>query len=234
MDRDIEEIFKIYKNYCDSLKRHNRFFIDDEIHNFFDKIIQNNTIEISKGNVLYRARINEPSNPTPYTGKDIGLPPSNVFSLGRANPYGINYLYLATDAPTALAEVRPQIKDYVTVGSFKVKRTIKVVELSRTVCGGGTIGEIPTAIETSNFASFLSNKFRKPISTLKELEYLPMQYFTEYCKTKRINGIKFLSSVMNNNINLYFNITLFDDSNVEFIESKVYQIDAIKYETTDI
>jgi hypothetical protein len=39
---------------------------------------------------------------------------------------------------------------------------------------------------------------------------------------------------MNNNINLYFNLTLFDDSNVEFIESKVYQIDAIKYETTDI
>ena len=230
MERSIDEIYEIYKRYCNSLKYCNRFFVDKEIHEFFDKIIENNTRIIPRNNILYRARINNEGDSTPFRDKDIGLPPQNILSLGRVNPYGINYLYLATDAETAISEVRPKINDYVTIGSFKAKRNIKVVELSMVTCAGGSVGDIPTARETSNFMTYLSIEFRKPIETLKELEYLPMQYFTEYCKAKGIDGVKFLSSVMSNNINKHFNIALFDNTNVEYVDSEVYEIDKIKYE----
>lgn len=235
MERSIDEINEIYEQYCNSLKYCNRFFVDDEIHKFFDKIIKNNTRIIPRNNILYRARINKQDDRTPFRGKDIGLPPKEVLSLGRVNPYGINYLYLATDIETAISEVRPKIDDYVTIGSFKAKRDINVVELSMATCVSGSVGDIPTAKETANFMTYLSIEFKKPIDALKELEYLPMQYFTEYCKSKNIDGVKFLSSVMSNSIidgdfNKHFNITLFDDTNVEYVDSEVYEIDKIKYE----
>ncbi len=234
MERSIDEIYEIYERYCNSLKYCNRFFVDKEIHDFFDKIIENNTRIIPRNNILYRARINKEGDSTPFRDKDIGLPPRNILSLGRVNPYGINYLYLAIDIETAISEVRPKINDYVTVGSFKVKRNINVVELSTVACCTIRKGNIPTAKEILNFMSCLSIEFRKPIDSLKELEYLPMQYFTEYCKFKGIDGVKFLSSVMSNSIdeefNKHFNITLFDDTNVEYVDSEVYEIDKIKYE----
>lgn len=229
MERSIEEIYELYQKYCNSLKHSNRFFVDEEIHRFFDKIIENNTIEINKDEILYRARINNEGNTAPFRGKDIGMPPKEVLSLGRANPYGINYLYLATDVETVIGEVRPKNGDYLTIGRFKVKNTIKVIKLSRVATGGGTIGDKPTANETSNFMIFLSNEFRKPIDKFKELEYLPMQYFTEYCKSKGINGVKFLSSVMNSNLNEHFNITLFDDRDIDYMDSEVQHIKEIKY-----
>jgi RES domain len=234
MERSFDEIIEIYEQYCNSLKYCNRFFVDDEIHKFFDKIIENSTRIIQKNNILYRARINKQDDRTPFRGKDIGLPPKEVLSLGRVNPYGINYLYLATDVETSISEVRPKIGDCVTVGSFKAKRDITVAELSAfTSCTTNKV-ETPTSRETLNFMSCLSNEFRKPIDTIKELEYLPMQYFTEYCKSKGIDGIKFLSSVMSNsiidrNFNKHFNITLFDDTNVEYVDSEVYEVDEIKY-----
>lgn len=76
---------------------------------------------------------------------------------------------------------------------------------------------------------YLSKEFRKPIDKFKELEYLPMQYFTEYCKTKGINGVKFLSSVMDNNADEHFNITLFDELDIEYIDSEVRYMKEIKY-----
>ena len=204
MERSIDEIYEIYKRYCNSLKYCNRFFVDKEIHKFFDKIIENNTSIIPKNNILYRARINKEGDSTPFRDKDIGLPPQNILSLGRVNPYGINYLYLATDAKTAISEVRPNINNYVTVGRFKAEKDIRVVVFSMSSYGGGPIGETPTAIETMRFAMYLSSEFRKPIDSLKELEYLPMQYFSEYCKAKGIDGVKFLSSVMSNNMDKHF------------------------------
>lgn len=53
MERSIDEIYEIYQKYCYSLKHSNRFFVNDEIHRFFDKIIENNTKEIYKGEIIY-------------------------------------------------------------------------------------------------------------------------------------------------------------------------------------
>jgi len=50
---------------------------------------------------------------------------------GRANPAGIAMLYLATEAETAIMEVRPWIGSFVTVAQLNTRRELRLVDLSR-------------------------------------------------------------------------------------------------------
>jgi len=50
---------------------------------------------------------------------------------GRVNPKGIPALYLTTDIKTAIAEVRPWVGSYVSLGKFKLMRNLKVVDFSK-------------------------------------------------------------------------------------------------------
>ena len=60
----------------------------------------------------------------PLNRKDIGAPPPHKTSDGRINPRGISYLYLSDDIETALIEVRPWLKQEVTVGYFEITKNL--------------------------------------------------------------------------------------------------------------
>jgi len=51
-------------------------------------------------------------------------------SDGRANPKGIDCLYIATDYDTAILEVRPLIGSYVTVAKMEITRPLKIVDFT--------------------------------------------------------------------------------------------------------
>ncbi|WP_188566226.1 RES family NAD+ phosphorylase [Undibacterium terreum] len=61
--------------------------------------------------------------------KSLGSPPSGIGSGGRMNAAGLPAFYGATDAKTALAEVRPPVGSYVVVASFSVIRPLKLLDL---------------------------------------------------------------------------------------------------------
>lgn len=235
-EKDLEAMKEFFDEYCESIKKKNRFTIEKKYIEYFDKIIENSKCIIKKGDILYRARINDKDNPTPYDKDNIGIPnPDKVKTIGRLNPYGINYLYTAINIETAIAEVRPNIDDYVSIGNFIVTKAITVLEFSNRAGASGTDGQTPTSMEILRFMMFLSQAFQAPIrNSEKELEYLPTQYFAEYCKSKGIEGIKFLSSVNKNGYNENFNITLFEDKYVNYIKTDVYKINSIMYRSEKV
>lgn len=84
--------------------------------------------------VLYRARKNDYGQLKRFTPAEMGPPKTHDASTGRAQPAGVAVLYVADTAPTAIAEVKPEIGEYVTTGTFRIKpekKKLKVLDLTR-------------------------------------------------------------------------------------------------------
>ncbi len=227
----------LYDEYEKSLKDENRFFIDEKFRSMFDRIIEEYESILPKNLKLYRGRLHPHYRLELFDSvEEIGMPDPNVFSTnGRANPIGINYLYLSSNVDTVIAELRPNIGDTLTVGTFKTSKDLRLIELELSACIGGTIGEYPSAKDISDFMMYLLLAFTRPIDvTRKQLEYLPTQYFTEYCKTKGYDGISFLSSVMEKNSTLNKNYVFFNSNNLELLSVNGKSINDVKYSHGDI
>lgn len=82
---------------------------------------------------LYRARKNNYGQLKQFAPSEMGPPEAHVTSAGRAQLAGVAVLYVADSAPTAIAEVRPEIGEYVTNGTFRIKpgKKLKVMDLSQ-------------------------------------------------------------------------------------------------------
>ncbi len=134
---------------------------------------------VRKSELLYRAREMPPaprySRPSkhPPDFKVIGPPPPLDSQGGRLNPPGIPYLYLARDAETAVAELRPWTGEFVTVGTFETLSDILVYDL--------TIEE-----EERTLANFvyrqLADAFSAPAHRSSARAYAVTQYFAESLK----------------------------------------------------
>ena len=65
--------------------------------------------------------------------KKWGAPPINKTTDGRANAREIRCLYLGDTAETTIYEARAGAYDYVTVGKFRLKKDIIVVDLKKSI-----------------------------------------------------------------------------------------------------
>ena len=115
-----------WERFVTSLKRQNRFhtnLINLEILERFCSYIRK---PYKKGTTFYRGRI------TPHNGfcvSEMGAPPHEKASAGRANAPGVSCLYIANDVETTIHEVRAGAFDYVSVGKFELLEDIIVVDL---------------------------------------------------------------------------------------------------------
>lgn len=101
----------------------NNYFKADRFSPFLGYSIK----KYPKGTELYRARIcNDEKG---FQISEMGAPPAHLRKAGRVNPEGIGVLYLTSDEQTALSEVRAGTFDYVTIGTFQLKKEIRVLLL---------------------------------------------------------------------------------------------------------
>lgn len=233
VDNNIKGGREFFFEFANELKKKNRFFINPIYLKVFDTIIKQCSYSIDTYKTLYRGRINSRNITDPYVGKDIGMPKPEVStSHGRANPYGINYMYLSDNNDTVIAELRPNIGDIVSIGQFKLLKPKTVVKLGSSGSISGTINDEFDSLFISEFMMYLILSFSRPIdANNKEIEYLPSQYFSEYCKTKEFDGIMFLSSVMGQNINKNhnYNCVFFNDLDLIYKSTDVYIVNSLKY-----
>jgi hypothetical protein len=231
IDKDLTSGRDFFIKFATELKSENRFFIDPDYLEIFDAIISQHSFVVKKHSVLYRGRVNRRDDTTAYMGADIGMPsPEISTSHGRANPYGINYMYLSNNPNTVIAELRPNIGDFISIGQFTLTQPKKVIKLSDSASISGTIYDKWDSLFVSNFMMYLINSFSRPIdANKKELEYLPSQYFSEYCKKKGFDGVMFLSSVMKRNSLKNYNYVFFDDTDVVYKSTDVHFVSGLKY-----
>lgn len=198
-----------------------------DISDYFDPQILSSNSDIRENTILYRARV-IPSEKKYLTKNEMGCPPSKLTPSGRANPQGIPYLYLCQDENTTYYEVRALYLDKLTIGQFKVKRELRILDfttiLSLYYAYNNSTSALAEEIAKQKILLLISKELSKPLRRFDtELEYVPTQYVCEYCKLNGVDGIRFNSSLHNGGIN----VVLFDPSFAECVKVSSREITSV-------
>ncbi len=215
-----------WTDFSESIKHTNRFFSSNFNADVFSSFLTMVQKTYEEGTSFYRARISPNSNG--FEKEEMFAPPVGKRTAGRVNPDGIGILYLSTDDKTVLNETRVTAYDYVTIGTFKNKKPIKVANISE-------ISRVSPFLYNDEFERFALNRkvfqemayeIAKPIRRNDSpLEYLPTQYIAEFVKSEGYDGVEYESTLRKGGINL----ALFDESLVECVNVKTIEITSVEY-----
>ena len=219
-----------WSEFSDSIKYENRFhnnkFNKDVFATYLTLVVK----AYHTGDCFYRARIAD--NADGHISNNMSTPPKGKRSAGRVNPEGIGVLYLSLEQETVLNETRVNVYDYVTIGKFRAKRDLRVVNLS----GLLKISPFDYGYDLERFAlnrnifRELSKEIAKPLRRSDSvLEYLPTQFISEFVKSEGYDGVEFESTLRNGGHNL----ALFDEKAVECFEVNTIEIKNIDYSFVD-
>ena len=221
-----------WSDFCETLKSKNRFHthcINLKLLEMFFSYIRK---VYKKGAIFYRCRI---SSEDGVDKGDMGAPESKYSRDGRANAKGISCLYLGDSVKTTICEVRAGAFDYVTVGKFRLKEDIVVVDLKQINQISPFIGlDCKVHAVNKEFLSKINSEMSKVMRKNDSiLEYLPTQYITDFIKSIEYSGkseyagIEY-KSVMNDR---GYNLAIFDQEVFECIDTTVYRINNIDYDS---
>lgn len=177
----------------------------------------------------YRARINQSADPYPLD--NMGCPPKELASHGRANPAGIPYLYLASKTITAVSEVRPHPGDTVSVARFTIPNGLKLVDLRhprRTVSPFILPDENELAMLRGDieFLEQLGNELTRPIlQKSAAFDYIPSQYLCEFVKKCGFSGVMYRSSVEGG-----INVAIFEPDKATAVDVTVQHVSRVVVE----
>ncbi|TCS75022.1 RES domain-containing protein [Muricomes intestini] len=220
-----------WDDFVNVLKTKNRFhtrYIDVNLLERFCSYVRK---PYKAGTAFYRCRI---SSEDGIIGKEMGAPPVQKTTDGRANARGIRCLYLGNIAETTIYETRAGAYDYVTVGKFELKKDIIVVDLKK-------INQISPFIEGLDCLECAINKahlnkindemgkvMRRSDSAL---DYLPTQYIADFVKSIVHDGLPEYAGIEYKSV-MYsegYNLAVFNPDLFECIGTDVYRIDTIHY-----
>ena len=237
--------FQSYFHFQKYVKNFNRFFLDNKNKQFFEALKEtcnSRIIDFKKGNNLWRAQLGYRNRPYYQDGEHVTDIPYPVDTKrmkpikdqafeGRANPKGISYLYLSSDKETAMAEIRPWIGMYISVGQFKIVKDLKLVDFSKDnkrsaflIFGPNQDKEVEDYIWAS-----INNAFSTPVTpTDNKAEYVPTQIISEFIKNMNFDGIVYKSSLSDG-----YNIALFDTDSAEQINCFLFELKKIKFDFSE-
>jgi hypothetical protein len=154
---------------------------------------------------LYRARVFQAQDKLEEAlcrpDEHLGSPPAHLASAGRMNARGISVFYGATEAATAIAEVRPPVGSNVVTAKFSITRPLRLLDLTalEKVQDGGSIFDstLKDRLEQVAFLQTLGQRMTRPVMPDDEVfEYLPTQAVADFLATEnelQLDGIIFPS-----------------------------------------
>ncbi len=195
------EQFKTWKEFGDFIKHSQRFtaFLDtennafDETHprNFFNTLadrIKALLVELYPGMKIYRARIIDGNFELNH--KNLTSPPVHETKNNRMSPAGISLFYGGKEEDVCIAEVRPDVGEYVAVAEFEMLKNLKVLDLSVDFDAPKSIFSDDYTFEYEEyfkpfFSHFVSD-IAKPIRPADSgVDYIPTQVFAEFIRMYR-------------------------------------------------
>ena len=193
---------------------------------------------LAKEQILWRAQLGcdwEPiyeedeyidDRPTPHPPKKM-KPLSGRANEGRANPKGIPCLYLATNRDTALAEVRPWIGSYISVGQFKILQELRLVNCTTDQNGFQFYLKEPSAEKREESVWMdIDQAFARPVSPSDDIaDYVPTQIIAEFFKANNFDGVAYRSSLGEGH-----NVALFDLDMAKLVSCSLFQVKSIGFE----
>lgn len=223
----------VWENFKEELKFKNRYFPNDKDFN------KNSLKEISQyfethayPEEVFRARISKNGNIIDLDR--MGKPPAGQLTQGRANPVGISYLYVASDDNTAVSEIRPDKGDRVTISKIKLPRNLNFFDIrspKNTISPFDFSDNVLEALyKDIDLLERFGEELSKPVLPREAgIEYISSQYLSELIKHWGFDGILYKSSVGSG-----FNIVIFNEIKLEFLENKLYSIDNLKIDFSSL
>jgi hypothetical protein len=200
------------------------------------------TIELPENTKLWRSQLGRDKSIIKFAGGGIldtslkPFPPHRMKPLsqkvkeGRANSKEVPALYLSTDHETAMAESRPWIASYLSIGTFYAIKNNKIIDLSKDKLMPVGIDDIERNKGNQEFVEkviwgAINEAFMKPVERSDELaDYIPTQRIAEFFKSYGFDGLKYKSA-----LGAGYNIALFCLSSVEQADCSLFYVKNIKY-----
>ncbi len=226
---------ELWNGFRKELIEENRFFFKTEFSNVhyslsnFISYLLLPAFECQKD--WYRARIQKDKK---LIMGEMGMPPKELSSPGRANPVGIPYLYLGSSNKNVVNEVRPQIGDKVSVANFTLTKEVKIVDL-RNPRKNLSPFQMENSDEVSELREYialiedLNSELSKPVQAGKaNVDYIPSQYLCEFVKSLGYEGIVYDSSFGNGT-----NLALFAEENAKIKGEETDSVQITGYEFSE-
>ncbi|WP_404591986.1 RES family NAD+ phosphorylase [Paenibacillus sp. RC73] len=197
-----QDTLDIWNGYVENLK-----FLLEELLPHVETI----TIDKEDG-PFYRGRVEGDKGPY-IKARDLKAPPTLLSKVGRINPIGLSFLYVADTIDTALQELHQEVGKVVSIAKCVPNRDLKLLNLTH---------DIKEDKKTNSFRRIINERFSTPINYENPvLEYLPTQVIAIYVKdVMEYDGIKYQSSINKDG----YNIVLFDDDDMNFSYYNSYKI----------
>ena len=231
-----------YQDFARTVRATNRYIRTPETERFLSVVSEtakSRIITISKDWRFWRAQIGSRTIELEQLGelvdREVAFAPERMKPLrgraheGRANPKGIAYLYGATAKLTAMAEVRPRLGAFISLGVFEVIKELKIIDCSRyharnpfALLFEKPIGYKPTAadVEVAVWTD-IDHAFSAPATDADEaLDYVPTQILAERFKLDGYDGIAYKSKLTDDGFNLVF----FDLEVAKILGAYLYEI----------
>jgi len=234
--------FKSWLSYWEfyrAITQHTRYVHDPEVQQFLDAVLATHRTRVETipaGTVLWRAQLGSDlyEGANPAAEERFPFPPKRMKPIpgrspeGRVNPKGIAYLYLATDRDTAQAEVCPWMGSLISVGKFRVKRKLAIVNCTTDEKGTRIFFEEPAAEqrETAVWCD-IDRAFARPVSLRDDVaDYAPTQVLAELFKVKvnGCDGVAYRSSLGEGH-----NIALFDLDLADLVNRRLFEVKRINF-----
>ena len=224
---------RTWREFTETIKYDNRFHSNIFNYDAFASFLTYSVKLYSSGTVMYRARISSEKNG--FSKDDLGTPPKGLRMSGRVNPEGIGVLYLSSEPNTALYEVRASIYDYVTVGEFRSRKDIRVINLAGITSISPFIyadmNELQQYAVNRECLLGMAEDISKPLRRNDSpLEYLPTQYISEFIKNQGYDGVEYASTMTKSG----YNLAIFNESNFECVNTQIFEIIYLNYEPIEI
>lgn len=207
------------------LQERNRYFAGRGIVSDIEDALKTELIKITlQKDILYRVRTTTMN--VALTKEEIGAPPANRSTAGRANPAGIPYLYLASDQETAICEVRPHNNEKLTVGSFRLAKSVTCIDLRdpRIASPFQHGWKLRDVVSVLGFLRHLGLELSLPIGNQRrDHDYLPTQYLCELIKNLGFDGVLYRSGLSDGH-----NIALFDPNAANCFMAKLVCVQSVK------
>jgi len=176
------------------------------------------------GEVLYRARIHKDRyRKDMFRLDEMGAPPPDRTLDGRANRAGQPVFYLASDADTALCEVRAWKGAAVALADIEIKRRLLIVDLLKieTVESPFFDDLLAWRLQLTGLFYRLAEELSQPVMVHEEKDlYRSTQYLCDCIKKAGYDGVTFPSAMGKG-----FNIVAFNPRAAEPVDMKYVRVD---------
>lgn len=218
----LEKYKNVLEENGEDFDLHKKDFTNPELLNFNLSIIDNiaDDSEMDKFTAYAKEAIRrcKSSKFKGFSKQESLPPPSEKCISGRANPEFIRYLYVCEDNLTPIYEVKPSIKQNVSLAKLRLKKDIKIYDMSTEYCMNEE--------KIQGLFSFIAEKFSIP-NYNEACKYIPTQYITEKIKKLGFDGIRFNSSLNTDGKNL----VLFNIDDCEVVSTSLVEVSGIKIKT---